>query len=378
MYHSLESIKDMHVEITNRCNAACPMCARNHFGGATKKDLRLDEWSTEDVRRIFDPRLKNLENVMFCGTHGDPVVADNSLIAINHIKHSTDATVEFYSNASLRKPTWWRELGSLMSTKKPDHWHYNKHDLAIFSIDGLEDTNHLYRRKTNFKNIIKNAEAFIEAGGFARWDFIVFKHNQHQVEEAKKLADEMGFKEFRIRKTARFTYSPDGPMKWRVQDKHKNIEYYLQPPTDKNYYNAEQDKWTEITKTDEGKNDYLNNTKISCLYKNKFRRIYVNAYADVFPCCYISNDVYPGKNSIVKDSQQKIFDRYQKHFNSLRHHSWDDILEHEWFANEIENSWNTNLEGGRLMRCARTCGAGFKPITTQSHTQKINSVSTVS
>ena len=62
MYHNFESIKDMHVEITNRCNAACPMCARNHFGGATKKDLRLDEWTSEDVRKIFDPRLINLEN----------------------------------------------------------------------------------------------------------------------------------------------------------------------------------------------------------------------------------------------------------------------------------------------------------------------------
>ena len=59
-YHSLNSIIDMHVEITNRCNAACPMCARNDFGGKTKEDLELDEWTKEDIDNIFTKRFSNL------------------------------------------------------------------------------------------------------------------------------------------------------------------------------------------------------------------------------------------------------------------------------------------------------------------------------
>ena len=204
MYHTLNSIIDMHVEITNRCNAACPMCARNNFGGITKPDLALDEWSREDIDSIFTGEHVNLQNVMFCGTHGDPCVAEHSLYAMDRIKNKYDATVEFYSNASMRTPQWWANLGSILKEKKPDHTHYRKNDLAIFSIDGLEDTNHLYRRRTNFKKIIENAEAYINAGGIARWDFIVFKHNEHQVEQAERLAKEMGFKQFRMRKTSRF------------------------------------------------------------------------------------------------------------------------------------------------------------------------------
>ena len=72
---------------------------------------------------------------------------------------------------------------------------------------------------------MENAEAYLKAGGIARWDFIVFKHNEHQVEQAEALAKKMGFKQFRIRKTS-LDYS-DGPDKWRVKNKNGEIEYYL-------------------------------------------------------------------------------------------------------------------------------------------------------
>ena len=37
------------------------------------------------------------------------------------------------------------------------------HGQVDFNIDGLEDTNHLYRRNTDFNKIINNAQAFIGA-----------------------------------------------------------------------------------------------------------------------------------------------------------------------------------------------------------------------
>ena len=38
--------------------------------------------------------------------------------------------------------------------------------------------------------------AFINAGGRARWDFLIFAHNEHQVDEAEALATKWGFKSF--------------------------------------------------------------------------------------------------------------------------------------------------------------------------------------
>ncbi len=46
---------------------------------------------------------------------------------------------------------------------------------------------------------MRSAETFIAAG--IKWDFLVFKHNEHQ---PHKLAQDMGFKEFFVRKTGRF------------------------------------------------------------------------------------------------------------------------------------------------------------------------------
>jgi hypothetical protein len=341
------------------------MCARNDFGGLTKSNLVEDEWSWQDVLTIFDPRLINLQNVMFCGTHGDPCVAKNSLPAIEHIKRHTDATVEFFSNASLRKPEYWYELGKLLNEKKPDHTHYRKNDLAVFSVDGLGDTNHIYRRGTNFERIMENAEAFLKAGGIARWDFIVFKHNEHQVEEAQKLAEKMGFKQFRIRRTSRFDYSPDDATKWRIKDKNGSIVGYLEPPSD-TFRNQEGDKLANLKEHYGGLTNYFDAVPINCLYKNQFKRIYVNAYAQVFPCCYISNDVYPASNQVTQDTKEKVFDRWGYKFNSLRYNDWNDILNHEWFRHELEDSWNERLNNGKLQRCARTCGVDYKPITSQS------------
>ena len=49
MYHNFDTVREFHVEISSRCNAACPMCARNVLGGATKPDLELADWPKESI-----------------------------------------------------------------------------------------------------------------------------------------------------------------------------------------------------------------------------------------------------------------------------------------------------------------------------------------
>ena len=43
---------------------------------------------------------------------------------------------------------------------------------------------------------MQNAKTYISAGGVAEWKYIIFKHNEHQVNEAEKLANGMGFAKF--------------------------------------------------------------------------------------------------------------------------------------------------------------------------------------
>ena len=69
---------------------------------------------------------------------------------------------------------------------------------VVFSIDGLEDTNHLYRRNVQWHKVMENAKSFIDAGGLARWRMIVFEHNAHQLKDAEQLSKAMGFGKFDI------------------------------------------------------------------------------------------------------------------------------------------------------------------------------------
>lgn len=384
MYHQLDTIEELHIEITNKCNAACPMCDRNYCGGGTRPELKLCEWEKDDISRIFSSELTSLRNVLFCGTHGDPMIAKWSLEAVEFVKSNTRATIEFYSNASGRTRDWWRDLGKTLSTRVGGKdRHYRQNDLGIFSIDGLEDTNGIYRRHTNFEKIMENATAFIEAGGIARWDFIVFEHNQHQVENARSRARQMGFKEFRLRKTARFNYSPLGPDEWPVYSNQGVLEYTIRPPTLPEYQNDEVDKFEQLVQAYGSADGYFEAAKISCLYQQRFKRIYVNSEAKVFPCCYLANDTVatsfdlPGltRNNRVPiirhDTQHKVYQKMGLEFNSLRSHSWNEILFHPWFKSELEASWGATLETGKLKRCARTCGDAYSPILSQSHDEPL-------
>ena len=43
----------------------------------------------------------------------------------------------------------------------------------------------VYREGSNFTKVEQNYRAFNRAGGRSNWQFIVFEHNEHQLEQAK-------------------------------------------------------------------------------------------------------------------------------------------------------------------------------------------------
>ena len=59
-----EDIKEVHLEITEKCQAACPMCMRNENGGAINRHLSMSELSLKDCKKIFEPDfLKQLHHI---------------------------------------------------------------------------------------------------------------------------------------------------------------------------------------------------------------------------------------------------------------------------------------------------------------------------
>ena len=106
-------------------------------------------------------------------------------------KQNEKLKLSVITNGSVRSVDWWRQLAKVTTSVR-------------FGIDGLSDTHKIYRQNANWSMIIRNAKAFIEAGGYAIWDYLVFGHNEHQIEEARSLSEKLGFKEFIVKKTGRF------------------------------------------------------------------------------------------------------------------------------------------------------------------------------
>ena len=82
-----EDIEAVHLEITQKCQAACPMCDRNMNGGEDNPHITNAELSFEDCQTIFPPEfIKQLKTMYMCGNLGDPIVARDSLEVFDYFR----------------------------------------------------------------------------------------------------------------------------------------------------------------------------------------------------------------------------------------------------------------------------------------------------
>ena len=192
----LQDIKVLHVELSSRCNAWCPGCPRNNQGYGLREGLVPQDL---DFAKLQDAVLKlpNLERVQLCGRFGDPVLHQSFTDVVKWLIER-QVIIHIHTNGSLRTAKWWSELGAMLKGTNHNVW---------FGIDGLKGVHEIYRQATDFDHVISSAQAFISAGGIATWQFLPFKHNEHQIKDCLKLAVSMGFDNFEIIEGVRNPYT---------------------------------------------------------------------------------------------------------------------------------------------------------------------------
>ncbi len=242
------NIRVLHLEPTTTCNAACPQCARMD-PEFYDHDAHASELRIAQLQQIVPEQLiRQLDKMFMCGNFGDPAAAKDTLQIYQYFRAlNPKITLGMNTNGGLRTKFWWQELASIMKGEL---------DYVVFSIDGLSDTNHIYRVDVNWDNVVSNAESFISAGGRAHWDMLIYEHNQHQVDACRELARKMGFVRFRTKVTSRFQERP--------------IEF-LKPPV--------------------GYQETKSSGSIEChaLQENS---IYVSANGMILPCCFFGSQVF--------------------------------------------------------------------------------------
>jgi sulfatase maturation enzyme AslB (radical SAM superfamily) len=112
----------------------------------------------------------------------------NQLIDLVH-RHRPQTRTLIHTSGSHAPSTWSKVLATL----KPD-------DSVMLSVDGLEDTNHLYRVGSKWSWVEEALQACPQHVD-TTWKFIVFKHNEHQIEEAIETAKSYGVQNFLLTKS---------------------------------------------------------------------------------------------------------------------------------------------------------------------------------
>jgi len=342
-----EQIKCVHVEISSKCQASCPMCNRNLYGGLKNPKLEIAEWSLEDFQNIFDKELvEQLVQVLFCGHFGDPLINPDFLYMIKYLKDiNPNIMINVHTNGSFYKEEWWVEFAKSLPKLHSVH----------IGIDGLEDTHKLYRIGTDWNKIIKNAKAFIDAGGIATWEFIRFKHNQHQVEECRKLSKMLGFYCFSVKDTSR--YVDDQP--YKVVDKNENILYHLEPPTDTTV------SWVDKDMINNYKN-YVKESTIDCMAV-RMTQIYIDARKKLYPCGFLGQTemTMTDYGDSVDPLRRESLNENQEVFSKFPTLDLNETTIKEVINSELWQSvWNEYIYGDkRLLTCVRNCGVFSKPLT---------------
>ncbi len=355
-----EDIREVHLEVTQKCQAACPMCDRNMNGGKDNPHITNAEITLQKAKKIFKPDfIKQLKTMYMCGNLGDPIVARDTLEIFKYFREHNDSMwLSMNTNAGARDMPWWTELAQILG----------RAGAVIFSVDGLEDTNHLYRQNVIWEKVETNMRAFIAAGGRARWDFIIFEHNEHQVEEAKKLAEEWGCEKFIPKKTGRFfsTKKMTGKETHQAINRKGEKTTNLAKPTETKFANKELEKEKTIVKQFGSMLDYYDRAKINCKVKDA-GNIFITAEGLLMPCCWTAGRMYKWwhKDPKVEQIWDYIDQAGGKGGINVIMNDMKKVMEGPLLSS-IEDSWNAKtVKEGKLGVCSQKCGANFDPFAAQ-------------
>ena len=285
------------IELTSFCNIDCPGCfrqiKRDKVDHILNKNALTFYFLKDSITFDVFPNLKLLN---FCGSIDEPTTHPEILDIVRYFK-SIGVDINISTNGSTKTEKFWRELG----TEKIS---------VFFGIDGIDQKSlEKYRVGSNFKKVQSNFRAFIEAGGHALWQFIVFDHNEHLVDDAKKMAKEEGFANFRTI----YSHRTDSNESKKIQRKQEQ--------------------------------------EVVCKYLNQ-KRIFISHTGIILPCCFFNSEYLQDYAGVKTDSD---FINLRNNLggdlvDSLHINYADEIIDGELFT-EVAKSWKNKP----LSRCWSTC-----------------------
>ena len=344
-----EDIDEINIEISSLCNSICAWCPRyENMSTVVNKQLTPQYISIDTFKEWFPPELvSRIKHWTYSGDYGDAGTNPDLVEIFKYtFEYAPNAGVRVHTNGGMKNPKFWSALGKLFSL--------NENRLVVFSIDGLADTNHIYRRNVNWQKVMDNSAAYISKGGRAEWDFLTFKHNEHQIDDVISLANEMGFSNTHIKYPKGFE---KGSMK--VRDSEMNVLYEIEPVSEEHI----QDSYPELNglKAEDIPYEHFGNEmeshfsdvdgEINCFSMRSGTEVRITSDGIVYPCAHFGHlSKHPRENQAILKSQMLHIFKDKK--LSLHDRSLKDILEDDPF-NWVYNSWDKKS----CLTCWGNCGS---------------------
>jgi organic radical activating enzyme len=202
-----------------------------------------------------------------CGNYGDPIYHPDLAGLVKDLK-SRGAVISIVTNGSHRKQSWWQELVQEL----------NSDDSVTFSIDGIPENFTQYRINGDWPTIQDAINECVAAPCKTVWSFIPFSYNEHHIEQAKQLSQDLGIDRFLINRSARFD---EETMHFRPNDNLIGIKWHSQ----QNWKQTITAKKV-IPECDNGKMHFI------------------SADSYYMPCCYVGDHRFYYKNEFGKNRKQ--------------------------------------------------------------------------
>lgn len=381
------------IEVTSNCQAQCPGCIRKNVRnpstgkiGYTKGVPKNVNMSLEAHNRLIDEAGDDLTWVSYDGGFGDSPLHPDFLDIIKHTASKPQIEIIAIStNGSYQTEEFWFKLGQILSSRKPvdhDFVHGDEPDklnrveyghLVFFDLDGVDqETQEMYRVKTNFDRIIRNAKAYIAGGGYAVWKMIPFDFNESLEERGMELAKEHGFAEFRRTRVHRVEQSAtllalakkqgvaieelnDGELdRADPKDIKKNIEAGKE---------LIQDIVIDPNKTVyQNMDDAKEKAGIICQWANVENggNYQVSHDGSVWRCCW-HNSAYQYRtklNTGDRHGWERFMSPYEYDWNNINTHRFKDIINHRFFIKDLYESFDNKYDdevNPKLKVCTKRC-----------------------
>ncbi len=369
-----DNLRSVHLELSTLCNSICPWCPRyQDFSPNVNPLIKEGAYTLERFKKHFPyDFIQQIEFWTFAGDYGDPCTCPEILDIIEYILSIKDCNIQINTNGGMKNTKFWKQLGELMRGSPDVTYTQQQKRYVIFSVDGLEDTNHIYRRNVKWHKVISAMETYGNTGARGIWEFLKFKHNEHQKDEVLQLAQKLGF-------PVRFK-NPNGfegaPMP--AKDKDYNISYEIYParwprdgdgtieeiPIQPLEVTDKQLEFIKLINADNSPIKYKDVAKIleqprsgcvNCQAKTfgAGNEIRINYDGSVWPCSFfghLSQKYLKGRVSSVVHRFQAlgILEGIQ---NNLENNTLKEILDNDPFR-KVYESWDE----GTILLCSDSCG----------------------